>query len=164
MILGVLACGHLHAQKPGIQLELLVPISTPGGERVIALDRYPRLHASLTNVSEQPVKVWKDWNSWGWFNLTLIMESDRGTQAIRRKHPTHWEGDFSDFWVILPGETLILEIDMTDGSWAGFPDLYGERLPATLTAVYENKADVLAEEFGIWVGKVTASSLRVVFE
>ena len=121
-------------QQAPFVLSLVVSISTPDGERELAMDRYPRFYVQFINISEQPQRIWKDWNSWGWFNLSLRMQSEQGVRTISRKRPAAWDGDFPDFWTVPPGESIIMEVDMTSGEWQGLPDLYGERLPARLTA------------------------------
>lgn len=145
-------------------MELVVPIGNPAGERIISLDRYPRFHIIMKNVSPQVQRLWKDWNTWGFFNLNLIWKAGDQVHQIRKKTPTAWDGDFPDFWVVPAGESLILEVDMTTGIWEGIPDLYGERIPATLQATYENKRDGLANKFGIWVGKVASEEIEIVFQ
>ncbi|TAE54717.1 MAG: hypothetical protein EAZ89_06395 [Bacteroidetes bacterium] len=158
-------CAELPAQTTAqLRMQLIVPVSTPDGKREIAVDRYPRLYVLLTNISPRPVKLWKDWNTWGYFNLTLQWTAGGQTRLIRRKAPKNWDGDFSDFWVLPPNESVILEIDMSSGEWEGIPDLYGETIPATLRAVYENKPDALATEFGVWVGRIATEPVEVVFK
>ena len=147
-----------------LSLRLVVPISTPDGQREISLEKYQSLHVIITNHSDVPQKLWKDWNTWGYFNLKLVWKLSNKTFSISRKAPQSWDGDFPDFWVLPPGESLVIEIDMASGEWDGFPDLYGEKYHATLQAFYENKADVLASEFGIWVGKIASQELEVVFQ
>lgn len=157
-------CGaSLRGQSNGLVLDLIVPISNPQGQREISLARYPRLYAQLSNLSPQNIRIWKDWNSWGWFNLSLRMHTSGGDTLVRRRSPGRWEGDFPDFWTLEPGESVILEIDMRKAQWEGLPDLYGEKLTAILTAVYENKPDVLSEEYQIWTGAIYSRSLEVIF-
>jgi hypothetical protein len=139
---------------------LIIPVATPDGKRVLSMDRYPRFHVQLVNISDRSIRLWKDWNSWGWFNLSLKMESEKGTSYLRKKKIT-WDGDFSDFWQVGPGESVILEVDMTSGHWIGMPDLYGETMDVKLTAIYENKSDPLSEAFDVWTGKLSSNSLEV---
>ncbi|MEM7375420.1 MAG: hypothetical protein AAF587_42895 [Bacteroidota bacterium] len=152
----------LLSQSP-FDIELVVPISTPEGKREIAMDRYPRIHVLLINRSEDQQRIWKDWNTWGYFNLQLNWINNNKTYAIRRQPPEVWDGDFPDFWVVEAGETLVLEIDLTSGQWDGFPDLYGDMIEARMTATYQNKPDPLAQEFDIWVGKLVSKEVQVVF-
>ncbi len=157
--------GRLQAQGDAtFRMELIVPVANPSGERLLQIDRYPRFHVLLTNLSAREQRVWKDWNSWGYFNLYIQMQTAESTIRITRRNPGGWNGDFPDFWIIPPGESIIIEIDMRSGQWNGLPDLYGETLPATLTAVLENKPDVLAQEFGVWTGRVMAKPVQVVFK
>ncbi|MEM7660147.1 MAG: hypothetical protein AAF399_28820 [Bacteroidota bacterium] len=154
----------LYGQQGPLQIEVLVPISTPDGQREISLERYARFQVLLTNVSDQSIRLWKDWNTWGYFNLQLDWRSGERVFPIRRKPPKQWNGDFPDFWTLLPGEKVVLEIDMRSGEWEGIPDLYGEMIEAELFATYQNKPDPLAEEFGVWVGKVRSAEIPVIFK
>ena len=151
------------AQNP-LEVKLIVPISTPDGQRVIALDRYPRFHVQLSNRSSQDMRIWKDWNSWGFPNLFLELISGAGTVDIKRIPLRAIDGDFPDFWVLKPQESILLEVDMSTGEWKGFPDLYGETLAARLRAIYVSKQDMLAQEFGIWTGRVASDPVVVVFQ
>ncbi|MEL6652854.1 MAG: hypothetical protein AAFQ87_18795 [Bacteroidota bacterium] len=150
-------------QQAPLSLELVVPISAPNGEREISIERYYQLHVLIKNVSPHPQRVWKDWNTWGYFNLQLEWEAAGRTFPVRRKAPKVWDGDFPDYWTLNPGEVAILVVDLRSGDWEGFPDLYGESISASIKAVYENKQDVLAQEFNIWHGKLETKPLEVVF-
>lgn len=148
---------------PGISLALVVP-SGADGQRTLSLVRNPRFHVLATNTSPQPINLWKDWTSWGMKTLTLILQTPAKTTGIIRLPMRGIDGDFPDFWILMPGETLVLEVNMADISWRGFPDLYGETVKGTLTAVYEIKPDYLTDEFGIWTGKVYSQALEVVLK
>lgn len=152
------------SQSPPFSIELVVPISNPNGIREIAMDRYPQIHVLLKNTSQQDQRLWKDWNTWGYFNLSLEWQAAGQTFPITRLSPKAWDGDFPDFWLLHPGETVILVVDMSTGLWKGFPDLYGETLSATLTATYVNKPDELASAFDVWVGKLETRPIQVVFK
>ncbi|WNJ17367.1 hypothetical protein [Pontibacter sp. G13] len=154
---------EISADRPPLSLELIVPITDPSGEREISMARYPRIHAKLTNESRQPVRVWKDWNTWGYFNLKLFWIADGEQHPIERVSLKHWDGDFPDFWTLPPGESVILEVDLRTAKWTGFPDLYGESIEATLHGTYQNIADPLASEFDVWTGTLHADPIRVVF-
>lgn len=163
LLLGIFLWGCTLQAQQDWTMEIVVPISNPAGEREITLDRYPRFHVMLKNTSGKTQKLWKDWNTWGYFNLSFIWRTADRVETIRHKTPSAWNGDFPDFWVIPAGETLILEIDMSSGNWEGIPDLYGEKISATLEATYENKPDGLARKFGIWLGKLQSNKIDVVF-
>lgn len=163
--LAVLLCFvSLSAQtNDPFDIQLIVPTSTPDGKREVVLDRYSRIHVLLTNESGSPQRIWKDWNSWGYFNLQLDWMQGNRSYPIRRQAPESWDGDFPDFWLLEAGETLVLEVDMSTGEWSGFPDLYGEMIEADLVVTYQNKPDPLAKEFDVWVGKLVSKRLSIVF-
>lgn len=152
------------APPPPFSIELIVPVSTPQGIREVSLDRYPQLHVLIKNISPQPQRLWKDWNTWGYFNLSLEWTAAGRTFLINRLTPRAWDGDFPDFWLLAPGETVVLVVDMSSGQWQGFPDLYGESVSATLKATYVNKSDELATAFEVWVGKLETAPIPVLFK
>ena len=151
---------------PAQQLEcrLVIPQSNPQGQRELDMSRYKSFHVVLRNISSVPVKIWKDWNSWGYYNLSLSFSNSDTSFTISKKSPTNWDGDFADYWTVPAGESLVLDIDMRAGVWKGLPDLYGETMTGKIKATYENKPDALAAEFGIWTGKLTTASLPVIFK
>ena len=65
---------------------------------------------------------------------------------------------------MMPGESVVLQVDMRTAEWSGFPDLYGETIEAELVATYQNKPDPLAQEFSVWVGKLVSEKIPVVFK
>lgn len=151
-------------QAQSLSLSLIVPSSTPEGQREIYLPKYPRIHVLLTNNSKDEVRLWKDWNSWGWENLSLVWTIGGGKpQVIKKIRPGYLDGDFPDFWTLPAGESLVMEIDMSTGDWDGFPDLYGEKLPGKMYALYQNKADLLSTEFNIWTGQLRSNEVEVIF-
>lgn len=161
-LLSLLLLGHATGQN--LDIDLVIPQATPEGNREIFLARYPRIHVILKNPTKEKIRIWKDWNSWGWENLTLVWSIGGGKpQIIRHIRPTNLDGDFPDFWTLAPGESVILEVDMSTGDWDGFPDLYGEKIPARMFALYQNKPDLLATEFDIWTGQAKSEELPVVF-
>ena len=161
-----LALGQQQPQataNPGLTLSLIVPAGSDG-QRTLSLVRYPRFHVVVTNTSESPIRLWKDWTSWGMKSLSLMLQTPAKSMGIIRLPVRGIDGDFPDFWVLLPGEELVLEVNMADISWRGFPDLYGESVKGSLSAIYEIKEDYLTDEFGIWTGRVLSQPLEVVLK
>lgn len=160
---GVLLVG-VKAQTDAASLRLSFAIpSVAGGDKYISIDRNPYVSLLLTNTSSRPQRVWKEWTSWGYNNLRLIVQYPDKSVAIVRK-VQHIDSDFPDFWEISPGESLVFTIDLSKGEWAGFPDPYGEQVPVILEAYYEIPVHYLTDEFGIWTGKITAKPTDVIFK
>jgi|GEM_PF-3402758 len=151
-------------RQQDLELTVIAPINTPEGERVISLDRYRRFHVLLTNISARSIRLWQSWNSWGYQNMTLITNFGDGWATIRRQKPKHIDGDFPDFWVLEPGEYLVLEVDLSTAEWKGIPDLYDESQNAKMKVMFQSPRDVLSEEFGIWTGNIESEEVKVVFK
>jgi len=157
------ASGQNRPASP-LSLEIIVPPATSTGERTLYMAKYPRFHVLVTNNSDAPVRLWKDWTSWGYATLSFLMQTDDKTIAFVRPVIKRIDGDFPDFWALNPGDKLILEVDMSTGQWRGMPDLYGESLPCLLQAVLEIKQDFLTDELGIWTGRIQSNPAPVIFK
>lgn len=152
------------AQQPPAVFKLSFAIpATAGGDKYISIDRNPYLHVLLTNISPKTQRVWKEWTSWGYGNLRLVVQYPDKSVAVVRK-VAHVDSDFPDFWEIAAGESLVLTIDLSKGEWNGFPDVYGEKAPVILEAYYEIPVHYLTDEFGIWTGKIKATPVAVTFQ
>lgn len=163
LFISLLSPALAQQQPTPLSISLVVPAGADG-VRTLSLVRNPRFHVVLTNTSATPLNLWKDWTSWGQKCLTLVLQQPSKTSGIVRLPLRAVDRDFPDFWILSPGESLVLEINMTDPAWRGLPDLYGESIRGSLQAIYEIKQDYLTDEFNIWTGRVISNAIDVKFE
>lgn len=164
LLIGCIYFSSFAQETPPFELSLVVPVSTPDGKRVISLKPYPRFHVQIKNISDTEQRLWKDWNTWGYYNLSFQVITPWDTTIARKLSPESWKGDFSDFWILPPNESVIIEIQAIGPHWKGFPIPLGRTVPVEIKAIYENKPDILAEEFGVWTGILESPPLSVVFK
>jgi hypothetical protein len=73
LLLGVICTAAIGA-APEIRVEIAIP-QNRHGERAVQYSLRERFHVILTNSSEKPKRIWKEWCSWGVFRT--ILRADR---------------------------------------------------------------------------------------
>jgi hypothetical protein len=111
-----------HKEPPGKGLEVSVFASeaqTVGGRsvgRVLAAVYAPRLSVLLRNVSGRPLSVWEEWNSYGFYNLSLeILAVDGKPLAepvVVRRDGAGWSMNGPSTSVLPPGEALVRDVPL----------------------------------------------------
>jgi hypothetical protein len=64
--------------------------------RSIELYTSPNFYVVVTNTSESPVRLWREWCSWGYFNLSFVVTDERGKTTTVTKKPRGWDHNFPD--------------------------------------------------------------------
>src|SRR5262245_12383625 len=78
------------AAPPRRTLAVAIAVPEHLGRRPISLGaRAEVFHVVITNVSEQPVRLWREWCSWGYFNLRFEAEVGGRTLLLAKK-PRGW--------------------------------------------------------------------------
>src|SRR5688572_4135471 len=100
-LLGVLGVGALaepsdnRAAEPAESAALAVRVVPTSyreeGGRAIELRRpSEHFYVVVTNVSGKPIRLWKEWCSWGYFNLSFQVTDDAGRSVEVRKQDRDW--------------------------------------------------------------------------
>jgi hypothetical protein len=116
-------------------------------------------HVVITNASDGPVRLWRDWCSWGYFCLSFEVIDARGKSYTVKKKARGWDKNYPDEKLIPSGDHMVLEVAFDDSTWEGGPSpVSGSHEPQVLSiqAVYEVRADPESEKQKIWTGKVTS--------
>jgi hypothetical protein len=144
----------------------IVPTGSTGkGPRNIALfEKGDHFHVVVTNVSEKPAKIWKEWCSWGYFNLSLEARDAEGKVVSISKRPRGWDKNYPDPMEIAPGDHLVINVNFEPYTWPNSP-LSAKSRQATirLKAVYEIREDKYSKEMGVWTGRVSSPELEYSF-
>lgn len=74
----------------------------------------PHLNVLLRNVSAQPISVHQEWNSWGYFNLSLELTKINGDPLAKpiivKREGGQWTKNFAQAQAIQPGESIVREV------------------------------------------------------
>jgi hypothetical protein len=120
----------------------------------------------VTNTSKEPVRVWRDWCSWGYQQLTFEITDDAGKSWVIRRKDHGFFKNYPDFWTLGAGEPLVLSIALKADLWES--DRAGDSLPVadlkgkavTIRALFAAAEDDASRENKVWTGKI-ASAPRV---
>ena len=134
----------------------IVPTSSRGSGRAIELYRPSQhFHVVVTNISDEPVRLWREWCSWGYFNLSFVVDDAAGNPVVVKKRPRGWDKNRPDWTILEPGDHMVFEVSFDESIWQDAPrSEAGQARSVRMKAVYEVKADDQSKEHGVWTGRV----------
>ena len=137
----------------------IVPTSFTGtGTRGITLiDPSQHFSVVLTNVGKNRIRLWREWCSWGYFNLSFEAQDENGTQVMVTKKPREWEKNYPDLMVIPPGDHMVFEVTFDPAIWQNSPRPEpGQQRIVSLRAVYQSADSKESKAKKVWSGKVVS--------
>jgi hypothetical protein len=141
------------AESPQLSVRI-VPTSHQDRTGLVIAGRF---HVVVTNVSKQPARLWKEWCSWGYFNLSFIAAERDGKTFAVKKRKRGWNGNWPDWMIVPPGDHLVLDVSFRDPIWrdAPLPEA-GQSRRILLQAVYQVTENEKSNEHGVWTGRVAS--------
>jgi hypothetical protein len=107
---------------------------TPFGYR-----HHDKFHVLLTNVSQDPIRVWQEWCSWGYYCLQIEVVEKNGTKHLLKKKRVGFYANFPDYVDLQPGQSSVWDVDLhessvwTDLSWLPKDELVNAKVRAIFT-------------------------------
>jgi hypothetical protein len=146
--------------KAGEQADLSLTVAVPihNGQRTIQVGRQATIfHVIIENSSEHQVNLWREWSSWGYYNLKFQFTNEKGATWIARKKEKEWEKNFPDFVSVDPRDKMVTNVTFT-------PDIWENVLPpdtelsttVTMIAIYESEDSEDARKRGVWSGRLVS--------
>lgn len=165
--LGVAACVLLAfaipgdgapAGKAGSPLAVRIVPSSYNEAMGRSLGRH--FYVVATNLSRRPIKLWRDWCSWGYFNLSFQATDRDGRRYIAKKRLRGWDKNYPDAMIVPPGDHMVFEVTIDETLWQDAPwpvagPLFEPKI-VRMKAVYEVQVDGQAREHGVWTGRITS--------
>jgi len=158
----VLAATTFVAKVPSSQPALApaglsIRVAVPERGTVSVGDGHPALNVVIENTSATPQGVIDEWNSWGYFNLTLEYTFPNGVRkSIVKKNDFAWTKNNLTFTTLQPGQCLVRDVFFDPKIWSGLPEV-------TKDTVVSVTASLKQEENGanIWHGSVQSAPVQV---
>lgn len=147
--------------KPVLQISIAVPINH--GNRAIIVGRPDsHFHAVVTNISDKPVRLWREWCSQGYFNLTFRLTDANSKTFIGKKLGRGWDKNFPDYVELGADEHFVIDVyPLRD--WENFTPVFTtEATKAKLQAVYEIKPDTDSKKYNVWSGRIESNAQEYV--
>jgi hypothetical protein len=146
------------AAEPGLEVSIAVS-KMDNGERVLrysAKDK-PHFDVVVTNISNQPQRIWREWCSWGYFDLDFELTDQGGKTWKAKKKPANWTRNFPSYQILEPHDSLVIEVEFANpDTWEGFPHLTGDSQTLKMRAFFEIHPDEETKKFSVWTGRVTS--------
>jgi len=114
-------------------------------------------HVVVTNLATAPIRVWKEWCSWGYFDLSFEARDATGRSFVISKKNRGWDKNFPCPIAIGGGRSWVIDVNLDPSIWLNSP-LSNDTGKATLRlkAVFEIREDERSREERVWTGKVTS--------
>ena len=127
------------------------------GKRSITLwQPAQHFHVIITNLSDKPVRLWRDWCSWGEQILSFEVTDENGKAIVVKRNARSYNKNYPDWTLVPPGDHMVFEVsfDQTTG-WTNAPmPEKGKSREVKMKAVFEIPEDKEAKENKVWTGKV----------
>jgi len=113
---------------------------------------WPRLRVKVVNATKEPVRLWKDSNSWGHYKISVCLVQKNGKVVQIKRRPVAFTRNVPEFFETGPGESSETRIDLKDGYWTLPDGLDLEDWPPFVSVVLCVESTPEAKELKTWVG------------
>jgi hypothetical protein len=122
-------------ESKSVEVELSIPHEEQGLSLFTnCMDN--NVNVIFKNKTDSVVRIYQDWNLWGWFNVTFEIETPDSIYKTYRKD-RDWPKNFPAYYCIDPGESLVCNYNLkslvcyegrrsfgktVDSEWLGLPE------------------------------------------
>jgi hypothetical protein len=148
-------------QPPALSVRIVPDRAGDDGARSITLWQ-PSSHFNVvvTNISDKPVRLWREWCSWGYFALSFVVTDEAGKAAVVKKSPRDWDKNYPDWTELAPGDSMVFEVTFAEGTWTNSPlPAKNASLKVRMKAAFEVREDGQSKKLNVWTGKVESPEL-----
>ena len=135
---------------------LLLSVALPKSYGKRQLQARGQYEAVVTNLTAGPIRVWRDWCSWGYYNLSLEFRSGERTWLSTKK-ARGWDRNHPDEAELAAGESIVFKVVLNE-DWQDLPswdEFIGEMLEMRI--LYAIAEDMQSQEKGVWVGSLATA-------
>lgn len=117
------------------------------------------LIVKVTNISTRELKLFEEWNSWGYSNLKFVFGDDGFHECWVTKQPGLWYRNFSSSHTLAIGESLEIPVAFADHIWSGLEQIRANTNQISyVRALYEQyQAPMFGRDGKLWRGSVSSS-------
>lgn len=147
-------------QWPALSVRIVPDRAGDGGRSITLWRPSSRFSVVLTNLSDKPVRLWREWCSWGYFALSFVVNDDAGKATVVKKAGRGWDKNYPDWTQLDPGDSMVFEVTFGENTWENAPlPAPGKSLKVRMKAVYEVREDEESKKLNVWTGKVESPEL-----
>jgi len=158
-----LVAANAAAEDSPISVSLAIPAHN-GERRVEYRDQATHFHVIISNTSDQPQRIWREWCSWGYSGLSFEFTDEHGKKWVAKKKAQDWTRNFPDWWTLDSHESFVMDVYFADtNTWKGFPLPENGSQIVMMQAVLEFKPGDEARQHDVWTGRVASVAEKVTF-
>ncbi|EMJ93152.1 hypothetical protein [Leptospira alstonii] len=155
------------AAKKSLEVSIVMP-GNDNEKRFMLYESSDKIifHVLVKNVSDQEVRIWKDWNSWGYNNISFQIQTNRESIRIYKTQDRVWNKNFPDYWSIKPNEFVILNVNFDVKTWPKLRELNRSNPKndqVKIKCIYEVKENVESKKYNVWTGSIESPFVEVWF-
>lgn len=116
-------------------------------------------HVLLTNRSAQPVNLFEEWNSWGYYGLSFDVTYADGRRVRAEKQPRGWRLNYPSTLTLPPQGSYVFDVDLGP-DWASSPrpaSGVAQGVACRLRARYTIEPSPESKKQHVWTGNVTSA-------
>jgi len=118
----------------------------------------------LENRGNHEIRIWEDWNYWGYFNLSFEVIDSSGKTWVVRKRDTSFTRNWPTYFAIRPGQIHVFDVYFGDErTWEGFPLHRGTEQTVQFRALYDVPESAESKTNAVWTGHLKSESIQVTF-
>ncbi len=119
-----------------------------------------KIKVNLANSSKNPLRVWKDSNSWGAARWRVLILRNARLQTFFQNPDQDFTVNVPAFVEIAAGSHLEQNLDLNDGSWRSSEGEQVILIPGdTVVVIYDVPFTQECLKLGVWYGVATASTV-----
>lgn len=108
--------------------------------------------------SENSIKLLNENCSWGYEMIRFQIMNPSGEVSEIKRKDRPWFKNVPSPMLVQPGETVMRQVKLHDGSWVGFPaGIAGQTNGWKIRAVLEIKNEFPLTNYGIWFGSAQSA-------
>ncbi|RZK51914.1 MAG: hypothetical protein EOO59_14355 [Hymenobacter sp.] len=146
-------------ERPTLALAIIpARYASAQGEACLVFSEGERFHVLLTNQSAQPVTLFQEWNSWGYFGLSFDMTYADGRRVRVEKESRPWRGNYPSTFTLPPQGSYVFDVTLGPKEWTNSPrpaPRLAQGLACRLRARYAIEPSPEAK--GMWTGTVVSA-------
>jgi hypothetical protein len=162
LLLGGAASAADEKPRPDLSVSIAIGKRFGTSRSIEYRDAQSHFHVVLRNESDKPLRLWREWCSWGYFCLTFAATTADGKVHEIKKGDQAWTKNYPDFEQLESGDTVVREVFYGSGQWENFPRNPGnDAHKFKLQAFYATAADAEAAKENVWTGKIESPVMEV---
>jgi len=145
------------ATVPPVAVQIVPTSSRERTGQWIELANGGHFHVVVANLSSSPIRLWEEWCSWGYFNLSFEARESTGSSFVISKKNRGWDKNFPCPVVVDAGHSWVIDVNLEPSIWENSP-LASDTGKATLRlrAIFEIREGEQSKTEKVWTGKVSS--------